>query len=68
MGFNKRYIQPKHQLQQMVYDHGVEWVVKHYKSADVLIGDEDALDYYYGLCTIVNNNIKDPKFKNDLSK
>jgi hypothetical protein len=68
MGFNKRYVQPKHALQQMVFDHGVEYVVDFYKSADVLIGDADALDYLHGLQVIVYNNIKDPKFKNDLSK
>jgi hypothetical protein len=68
MGFNKRHLPAKHILQQMVYDHGVEWVVKNYASADVLIGDGDSVDYIYELQILVNNNIKDPYFKNNLNK
>jgi len=58
MGFNKKYLPAKYQLQQMVYDHGAEYVVRLYEKADALIGDSNSIEYY----------IKDPKFKNDLSK
>ena len=68
MGFNKRHLPAKHILQQMVYDHSVEWVVKNYASADVLIGDGDSVDYIYELQILVNNKIKDPYFKNNLNK
>lgn len=58
MGFDKRIILPKYQLQQMVYDHGAEYVVKFYSKADALIGDVDSISYLKQLQEIVKQNKK----------
>jgi sRNA-binding regulator protein Hfq len=43
MGFNKRIMLKKYQLQQMVYDHGVKYVVDYYSKADAIIGDAETI-------------------------
>ena len=58
MGFDKRIILPKHQLQQMVYDHGAEYVVRFYSKADAVIGDADSISYLKQLQEIVKQNKK----------
>jgi hypothetical protein len=58
MGFNKRYVMTKHQLQQMVFDHGVEYVVKLYSKADALVGDSDSIQYLHSLEKILKENKK----------
>ena len=58
MGFNKRIILPKYQLQQMVYDHGVDYVVKYYAKADVVMGDVESVEYLKSLQEIVKKNKK----------
>jgi len=58
MGFDKRIILPKHQLQQMVYDHGAEYVVKYYAKADAVYGDTDSMEYLKSLKEIINKNKK----------
>lgn len=56
MGFNKQSILTKHQLQQMVYDHGVEYVVKQYSKADAVVGDSDSIEYLESLRIILKEN------------
>ena len=46
MGFNKRILPNKITLQNMVYDFGVESVVKRYINADVLFGDVESKTYF----------------------
>lgn len=46
MGFNKRILPNKITLQNMVYDFGVESVVKKYINADVLFGDAESKTYF----------------------
>lgn len=58
MGFNKIYVPPKHNLQQLVYDHGVEYVVRLYSKADALFGDVDSIEYLHSLENILKNNSK----------
>lgn len=58
MGFDKRIILPKYQLQQMVYDHGAEYVVKFYSKADAIMGDADSISYLKQLQEIVKQNKK----------
>jgi thiamine pyrophosphokinase len=58
MGFDKRIILPKHQLQQMVYDHGAEYVVRYYAKADAVYGDADSMEYLKSLKEIINKNKK----------
>jgi thiamine pyrophosphokinase len=58
MGFDKRIILPKPQLQQMVYDHGADYVVKFYSKADAIIGDVDSMEYLKSLQEIVKQNKK----------
>lgn len=50
MGFNKRYLPSKDILEHMVFDFGVEKVINNYKSADALIGSDEALTYFQNLC------------------
>ena len=45
MGFNKRILPSKEKLQGLVYDFGVGEVISRYKSADMLMGDTDAMAY-----------------------
>lgn len=56
MGFNKRIMLKKYQLQQMLYDHGVKYVVDYYSKADAIIGDADSLDYLKSLKKILKEN------------
>jgi hypothetical protein len=58
MGFNKKYVLPKHNLQQLVYDHGVEYVVTLYSKADALVGDSDSIQYLHSLENILKENKK----------
>jgi hypothetical protein len=58
MGFNKQVILKKHQLQQMVYDHGVEYVIKYYSKADAVIGDAESVDYLKSLKVTLKENKK----------
>ena len=58
MGFDKRIILPKHQLQQMVYDHGAEYVVRYYENADAIMGDIDSMEYLKSLIEVIKQNKK----------
>jgi hypothetical protein len=58
MGFNKKYLPEKYQLQQMVYDHGAEYVVRIYESADALIGPSNSIEYLHSLQNIIKSNKK----------
>lgn len=58
MGFNKVILPTKHELQQMVYDYGVEYVLKLYRKADALIGPSDSMDYLHSLNNTINYNKK----------
>ena len=50
MGFNKRYLPIKEELEHMVFDFGVEHVINNYKSADMLMGSAESLAYFKSLC------------------
>jgi|TARA_R110000744_G_scaffold7458_2_gene25875 hypothetical protein len=49
MGFNKRILPDKERLQNMVFDHGLEWVVEKYSKADMLMGSVESQSYYQNL-------------------
>lgn len=42
----------------MVYDHGVEYVVKLYSKADALFGDTNSIEYLHSLHEILKNKQK----------
>jgi hypothetical protein len=42
----------------MVFDHGVEYVVKLYSKADALVGDSDSIQYLHSLEKILKENKK----------
>jgi len=45
MGFNKRILPDKNTLQNMVYDFGIEEVVKRYNKTDMIMGDVESMAY-----------------------
>jgi len=47
MGFNKKYLPEKKQLEQMVYDYGAEYVIHRFTNVkvDALMGPSDSFDY-----------------------
>ena len=45
MGFNKKHVPPINILQQMVYDYGVDYVLKQFESADALIGSVESIRF-----------------------
>lgn len=45
MGFNKKHIPTIDILQQMVYDYGVDYVLKQFESADALIGNVESIRF-----------------------
>lgn len=49
MGFNKRILPDIGKLQNMVFDHGLEWVVEKYSKADMLMGSVESQSYYQNL-------------------
>lgn len=47
MGFNKKYLPQKKELEQMVYDYGAKYVIDRFTNAkiDALMGPSDSFDY-----------------------
>ena len=45
MGFNKCFLPDIDKLRDMVFDYGLEMVVKRYKPYDAYIGSEESLTY-----------------------